>query len=242
MKHLLQSPKRLFLWSFKRFLTQIGAHIRPQHLHQLQMVVNYMKLGRWMADNQFRINPRVCDRDAVFEAVAKRISDKQVLYLEFGVFKGASMRYWANSLKHPKTQLHGFDSFEGLPEDFDNDGGPYVKGTFDLEGVVPHIDDSRVRFFRGWFDKVLPNYTVTEHEVLVLTMDADLYSSTIYVLRHLRQYKPGTFIYFDDMSRPDHEPRAFVEFMRESAAKFRVVSADYSLNCVFFGLCSRICG
>ena len=235
MKHLLQSSRRLFLQSFKRFLTHIGAHIAPQRLHQLQMVVNYMQLGRWMRDNQFRVNLRVRDRSAVFDAVAKRISDKQVLYLEFGVFKGASMRYWSNSLKHPETQLHGFDSFEGLPEDFDNDGGPYVKGTFDLQGALPHIDDSRVRLFQGWFDKVLPNYEVSEHEVLVLVMDADLYSSTIYVLRHLRQYiKPGTFIYFDDMSRPDHEPRAFFEFMRESAAKFLVVCADYSLNCVFF--------
>ena len=66
-------------------------------------------------------------------------------------------------------------------------------------------------------------------------MDADLYSSTIYVLRHLRQYiKPGTFVYFDDMSRPDHEPRALSEFMSETRSRFRVVSADYSLNCVFF--------
>lgn len=226
--------KQLLLW-FKRFLTQIGAHITPQYLHELQMVVNYMKLGRWMADNQFPVNVRVRNRTAVFEAVGQQVRDKKVLYLEFGVFEGASMRYWSNSLKHPKTQLHGFDSFEGLPEDFDNEGGPYVKGTFDVEGAIPKINDSRVKFFKGWFDQVLPNYKVAEHEVLVITLDADLYSSTIYVLRHLRPYiTPGTFIYFDDMSRPEHEPRAFLEFMRESGTKFRVVSADYSLNCVFF--------
>ena len=33
--------------------------------------------------------------------------------------------------------------------------------------------------------------------------DADLYSSTIYVLRRLRDYiVPGTYLYFDNMSQP----------------------------------------
>jgi len=219
---------------FKRCLTIVGARMSAHGLHQLQMVINYMKLGSWMAENDFHIERRVPDRSAVFAAVAKQVHDKQVLYLEFGVFRGASMRYWSSALKHPKTRLHGFDSFEGLPEDFDVDG-PYVKGTFDVGGEIPQIDDSRVQFFKGWFDEVLPTYQLPDHEVLVIVLDADLYSSTLYVLRHLRPFiTPGTFIYFDDMSRPDHEPRAFREFMKESGLGFRLVSADYSLNTAFF--------
>lgn len=69
----------------------------------------------------------------------------------------------------------------------------------------------------------------------MINMDADLYSSTIYVLRHLRAYlKPGTFIYFDDMNHPEQEPRAFDEFVAESGLKFRVVCADKTLAFVFF--------
>jgi hypothetical protein len=233
--------KTSLLQLFKRFLTIVGSHMSKRKLYQLQLVINYMKLGRWMAENDFQIESRVPDRSAVFAAVGEQIYDKQVLYLEFGVFKGASMRYWSSALKHPESRLHGFDSFEGLPEDFDIEGS-YTKGTFDVGGEIPQIEDSRVQFFKGWFEDVLPTYQLPEHELLVIILDADLYSSTLYVLRHLRPaITPGTFIYFDDMARPDHEPRAFTEFMKESGLKFRLVSADYSLNAAFFE-CVRCIG
>ena len=52
-------------------------------------------------------------------------------------------------------------------------------------------------------------------------MDADLYSSTIYVLNYLRpQIKPGTLIYFDEMNHVDHELRAFDEFTSRNSIKF----------------------
>ena len=144
------------------------------------------------------------------------------------------MRYWSSELKHPDSRLHGFDSFEGLPEDFDLDG-PHMKGKFNVGGEIPQIKDARVKFFKGWFDEVLPTYQLPEHEVLVMVLDADLYSSTQCVLRHFRPFIiPGTFVYFDNMSRPDHEPRAFEEFMKESGLGFQLISADYSLNNAFF--------
>jgi hypothetical protein len=131
--------------------------------------------------------------------------------------------------------LHGFDSFEGLPEDYDDAGGKYVQGHFDVGRKPPQIADPRVQFYVGWFDETLPTYQVPDHEVLVLNLDADLYSSTQLVLRTLRPHiKEGTFIYFDEMSRPDHEPRAFTEFMAETGLRFEPVAADSTLNNAFF--------
>lgn len=225
--------KTALQWS-KRLLTLVGAWTSQHALSRLQLVVNYMKLGNWMTENGFQVKRRFPDRTSVFTAVAEKVYNKKVLYLEFGVFKGESMRYWSGALKHSYAKLHGFDSFEGLPED-SNLGEPYVKGMFDVGGQVPDIDDSRVQFYKGWFDVVLPTYELPEHEVLVIMMDANLYSSTRYVLRYLRPYfEQGTYIYFDDMSQLDYEPRAFAEFIKESGLRFRVVSADYSLRCVFF--------
>ncbi len=225
--------KRPVLRYFKSGLTRAGAHVSEGALHQLQMVVNYMKLGRWVATHDFAPR-RVRDRDAVFDAVAEQVRDRKVLYLEFGVFQGRSMRYWSKALHNAESKLHGFDSFEGLPEDFDVKG-PYQKGTFDVGGRIPTIDDKRVQFFKGWFEDTLPTYKVEPHETLVLCLDADLYSSTIFVLRQLREHiKPGTFVYFDDMSRPDHEPRAFDEFVAETGRRFEPVAADMSLNTMFF--------
>ena len=219
---------------FKKYLTIVGARMSSNRLHQLSMVVNYMKLGRWMVKNSFKIERRVPNRFDVFATVVEQVRNKQVLYLEFGVFRGTCTRYWSNVLMHPGSRLHGFDSFEGLPEDFDVDGR-HVKGSFDVGGEIPQIEDTRVKFYKGLFDDILPTYKLPEHEVLVIILDADLYSSTQFVLRHLCPFiMPGTFIYFDDMSRPDHEPRAFEEFMKESGLSFRLVSTDYSLNTSFF--------
>jgi len=70
---------------------------------------------------------------------------------------------------------------------------------------------------------------------LAINMDADLYSSTIYVLRYLRPYiKPGTLIYFDEMNHMEHELRVFDEFMAESRLRFKVGSVDKTLAFVFF--------
>jgi O-methyltransferase len=226
--------KGIFIGYLKYFLTLIGSRLTPEFIYQLQMVVNYMRSGRWMRKHGFHFDRRVPNRHAVFNSVAKEVRDKRVLYLEFGVFRGESMRYWSRELKHPQANLHGFDSFEGLPEDFDLDG-PYNKGTFNVDGTIPDINDSRVKFFKGWFDQTVPNYTIPEHDVLILMMDADLYSSTIYVLDYFRDIiKPGAFIFFDEMSRTDHEPKAFDEFMRKTEKKFKPICSALGMNRCFF--------
>lgn len=193
-----------------------------------------MKLGRWMVDNHFIVNDRKSNRTAVFDVVARRVSALRVLYLEFGVYKGTSIQYWSDALKHKDAQLYGFDSFEGLPEDWGDDVN-YRKGALDVGGRVPNIRDQRVKFFKGWFDEVLPTCQLPFRDVLVVTLDADLYSSTIDVLRYLRPHiKVGTYIFFDNMSRPEHEPRAFREFIEENGLTFKLVATEYALNRSFF--------
>jgi hypothetical protein len=186
-----------------------------------------------MADQGFQIPRRFSDRFLVFDTVIDQVRDRKVIYLEFGVFRGAAMKYWSTHLKHPETVLHGFDSFEGLPESWAN----LNKGAFNTDGELPEINDPRVRFFKGWFDDILPTYRLPEgnFESLVINMDADLYSSTACVLRHLRPHiGPGTFIYFDNLSHPDHEPKAFEEFLRLTRRRFRPISATRSLSAAFF--------
>lgn len=221
----------MLLNSFKRVLTGIGAAASPWTLGQIQASVNYLKIGRWMRDRGFCFGQRVKSREEVWAAMIDRLGDKQVLYLEFGVANGTSMRYWSQHLKHPQAVLHGFDSFEGLPEG----GGPWVKGQFSNYGLIPHIPDERVRFFKGWFDKILPTYQVPDHDALVINMDADIYSSTLYVLRYLRRYiVPGTCLYFDEMNHVEHEPRAFDDFVNETGLAFRPLCADRTLAFVAF--------
>lgn len=221
----------VFLKPFKDGLTRLGARLPGRSLVRLQAAVNYLRIGRWMHDHDFVVTRRVDGREDVWATVADQVRRRRVLYLEFGVARGASMQYWSRQLEHPEAMLHGFDSFEGLPEA----AGHWHKGQFGTNGKVPEIPDPRVRMFKGWFEEVLPSYSLPDHDVLVVTMDADIYSSTIYVLRHLRPHiKGGTFIYFDELSQVDHEARAFEEFIRESGLRFQPVCADKTLEFVVF--------
>lgn len=201
-------------------------------MHCLDAAVNYLSVGRWMQDKGFGGFPRFARRERVFEFAAARCLDKGVLYLEFGVYKGESIRYWSQLLNNDRSFLHGFDTFEGLPERWNYAVGP---GVFSTNGVVPKIDDDRVTFFKGPFDETLPLYVAPPHEQLIVNVDSDLYSSAATVLRSLESLiTPGTLIYFDEFCDRMHELKAFDEFLTRTAMSFRVVAATRALNHIMF--------
>ncbi len=220
----------------KKFLLILGKYAKPNLIWSADMLLNYVKLGGWMQENGFYTNKRLPDRNAVFDSVLNKIKDEKVLYLEFGVKYGKSIKYWSDRLKNRESVLHGFDSFEGLPEAWDN--YKFKKGTLTTEGGIPSIDDKRITFFKGWFNDTLPSYALPDTEKfdkVVFMLDADLYSSTSYVLNHFRnEIKEGVFLYFDEMNRPDHEPKAFSELIESTDLKFNLISADFALNRCFF--------
>lgn len=151
-------------------------------------------------------------------------------YLEFGVFRGESIRAWVGMHHNPESRFYGFDSFTGLPEAWEQ--GVTDKGAFNVHGKVPDIDDARVVFVSGYFQDTLGNFldSVKLSKKLLIHMDADLYSSTLYVLTALnRHIEPGTVIIFDEFYSVNHEFRAFMDFISASRRTYRIVAAttDY---------------
>jgi hypothetical protein len=217
----------------KRVLTVLGSKLPISVIRAFRLSVNYVQLGYWMHNHGFDTSTRMRDRNAVFDAIAQSLVKKEVLYLEYGVYQGASLRWWSSALSNPSSQLHAFDSFAGLPETFDSLTHPM--GLFDVGGKPPNIDDPRILYHIGWFDQTVPKFEVPEHDQLVVTFDADLYSSTKLILDHLKPHiRLGTILYFDEMSRPEHEPAAFSDFMKESRQVFELVAVDETLNCAAF--------
>jgi hypothetical protein len=144
------------------------------------------------------------------------------LFLEFGVHKGESLSYFAK--EYPQVLWHGFDSFEGLKEDWHGLG--MGKGTFYL-GQAPTGLPSNTELVAGWFDETLPQFLLTHPgSVRCLHLDADTYDSTIFVLRALsRRIVPGTWIIFDEFFnyngwRLNGEYRAFQDWIVESGVSF----------------------
>lgn len=216
----------------KKILARAGSRLSARALHRLNAAISYIETGHWLGHQRLFPRVRVDRTPQLFDLIIEQVANQDVLYLEFGVFRGDSMRYWSRRLRNPQAKLHGFDSFEGLPEAWNIDS---PQGHFSTNGAVPVIEDSRVKFFKGWFSDTLPGYKVPPHDRLVLDMDADLYSSTIYVLRTLEPFiAPGTYIYFDEFADRQNELRAFSEFVVDTKMRFELLGANRDNSKVVF--------
>ena len=141
-------------------------------------------------------------------------------YLEFGVASGKTINHVAKQISRT---VHGFDSFEGLPEDWHTG---FEKGAFAQKS--PSVRPN-VQLHVGWFDKTLPAFLAGNAEpVAFLHVDCDLYSSTREIFRNLGpRILPGTVIVFDEyFNHPtwrEDEHKAFHEFIAERRIGFDYV-------------------
>jgi hypothetical protein len=217
----------------KLVLTRVGARCSGGLVYNLNGAFNYLHVGWWLQSHGFTDGVRVDSREQLFDLIAARLADRDVLYLEFGVHQGASIRYWSRLLQNPDSRLHGFDSFLGLPHDWTLEG--HGRGYFSTNGSLPAVDDPRVQFFPGWFEETLPRYRWSEHDALVVMLDADLYTSTATVLDFVRErLAPGSYLYFDQFHHRGDELRAFAELVDEHELRFRLVGASTDLSNVLF--------
>lgn len=199
------APARL-----KELLTRVGARLSSRTVHNLNAALNYLEAGRWMAARGFDTSRRAVHRFDTYARIAAALGEAQVLYLEFGVHRGESIARWSELLPGTGCRFVGFDSFEGLPEDWTVVDR---KGTFSTGGAAPALRDPRVSFVKGWFDATLPAFVMPPHERLVLHFDADLYSSTRTALQAMEPHMSvGTYLLFDEFADRNHELRAFDEF------------------------------
>ena len=81
---------------------------------------------------------------------------KELLYLEFGVASGSSFFWWMKKNTHPGSVFRGFDTFEGLPEDW----GGFKKGAMAFDQV--EANDGRAEFIRGIFQESLHPFIEVE--------------------------------------------------------------------------------
>ena len=219
-------------YPIKKLLVKLGPICGDGLIEDLDSAVSYLSVGHWMRIHNFRLAKPARSREDLFDLVATRFADERVLYLEFGVAFGESMRYWARLLRNGASHLHGFDSFEGLPSDWNRS---LVKGAFSTGGSIPDIPDGRVKFFKGLFEEMLPLYSFPEYKVLVINIDCDLYASAAFVLTYLKKrIQRGTYISFDEFCDRANELRAFHDFIGATGKHFQLVGASETFRHVMF--------
>lgn len=163
--------------------------------------------------------------------------------LEFGVHTGKTINIMANIFTN--DTLYGFDSFEGLPEDWDISYNPkknkHKKGYFAVD-KLPKVKKN-VKLVKGFFDASLPEWLETNNPkpIKLLHVDSDLYSSAKTVLTLLNDYiVPGTIIVFDEFyawgrkkyeTWAEHEYKALQEWITDFDREFDVLYRSGHQQC-----------
>lgn len=144
-------------------------------------------------------------------------ADSNLTYVEFGVYEGYSIKYFASRNQNKDSKFFGLDSFEGLPENW----GDMKKGAFNVGGNIPQTDDSRITFIRGWFQdtwlQLLSCISNDNGSKLIVHYDADLYSSTLFALSKIDQLGRPYIAIFDEFC--GHETRALHNYCQAFNAK-----------------------
>ena len=208
----------------------VGAVMSRERARTLALRAVYAgKYDDFVAAYPLRVIP---DRRDLHHHVIRLYADSPMTYLEFGVHQGESLRWWVEGNRHPASRFHGFDSFEGLPEDWN---ASYRKGHFSTGRTPPAVEDPRCAFEVGWFQNTLPRFlrSADLRARTVVHLDADLHSSTLLVLFALAPVlKAGDVLVFDDFTDTLHVFRALAEFLAAYPFRFRPIARTATMRVV----------
>lgn len=202
IEHALARDAKNVQREWQRLATRQTAEFIDEHLYDVQVFPDRMDLLEFSVS---QVDPNLADG----------------LWAEFGVFSGRTINHVA---AQTDRTVHGFDSFEGLPEDW-LPGFP--KGTFKME-KLPEVR-SNVELHKGWFEDSVPEWAAAhEGPMAFIHFDADLYSSTKTVLDVLAdRIVPGTILQFDEFFNypgwKHGEYRAFMEFVERRKITFEYI-------------------
>lgn len=161
-------------------------------------------------------------------------------WLEFGVREGQTIQWTLD--KKPNQVIHGFDSWEGLPEEWNTGAQVWKKGEMSVP--MPKFS-SNVKLYKGWFEDTIDPWKEQNNDwISYLHIDSDLYSSAKTVLTKLNdRIVPGTLIVFDELINfrlmqkmntwAQHEWKALMEWQFEFKREVSPV-ARTSMNQVAF--------
>ena len=220
---------RIVHWPIRILLE--GRHFRKQE-HRVQEIL-WKRAAKDSADfvEDHIKDVLVFDKNlAMWDYTISKIKEQKIdgvcdgVLLEFGVYKGDSINYFSQHLQ--ESEFVGFDSFEGLAEDWK--GHLSRKGTFSLGGRLPKVR-SNVTLVKGWFDQTLPEYCAKhlgKKSVRFIHIDSDTYEASAIILKQMAKYlQPGLLILFDELigypNWRNGEFRAWQEISKKHKIKFR---------------------
>ncbi len=214
-------PSRTTAYLRERFTT---CGLKPSY--RVEILNLLLEFGQWLKKNEFKVTFE--SRYDLYQYINNQVvKNAPIDYLEFGVWYGRSIEYWAQLNSAPNSRFFGFDTFEGLPEEWKYFIKILPKGTYSAGGKIPELNDPRVKFIKGCFQTTLPDFlkSFSIGNPLVINCDADLYTSTLFVLASMNPFMaPGSIVIFDEFSTV-HEFRAFRDYTQSFMRNYNLLAA-----------------
>jgi len=168
-------------------------------------------------------------REYALDAAKENDNDSDYFYIEFGVYSGTSINFFSKKLNNKK--IYGFDSFEGLKEDWVGTSVP--KGTFNLNKKIPQLENNVVPV-TGWIQDTLPIFLKEKNpKINFVHMDVDTYESSKFILESIKpNLAKGSIILFDELYNFEGwdvgEYKALREVFNDNEYKFLSFATDSS--------------
>ncbi len=224
--------KLFFIRYSKIFFSYLHLHVIFSPFNSFFSNLLYLtKFSKWINSNkniEFNDFPGKWDYFKRYDlykwVINKEDLLEQINYIEFGVASGESFKWFLEQNKSEKSKFYGFDTFDGLPEDW----GPYKKGAFSNQNKPPEVNDNRAAFFTGLFQQTLPPFLkhLDNTAKNIIMLDADLYSATLYTLTNLAPFlKKGDIVFFDEFAVPTHEFKAYLDFTQSYYVNLQLIGA-----------------
>ena len=152
-----------------------------------------------------------------FRFVNDQTKDVKGCFVECGVGSGGTINSYVETsrvLDIPVRPIHGFDSFQGLPEpsihDKNDEGNSPNKGLVNRprKYIDRYIDfwnkndyNLDITIYEGWFKDTFPTCTVDT--IAILHLDVDIYDSYLDSLNYFyNKVEKQGYILFDEYDNP----------------------------------------
>lgn len=135
-------------------------------------------------------------KTALREALSYRPEEGMIA--EFGVYKGVALKVICESVGC--KPVFAFDSFEGLPENWNRGPDVYSRNHFKIDERRREWP-SNAWLIKGWFSDTIKEFKRdTVSPFAFIHIDCDLYSSCVDILKGLNdRIVPGTILVFDEL-------------------------------------------
>lgn len=216
--------KNIFLVLIKRSTIYLINSIfkKTEKVEKLLSIINLNLTFNNLKNSKTFLNDEDLHKD-----VFSKFKNSKINLLEFGTHEAFYIKKFITYNSHKNSTFKGFDSFYGLPESWTSG---FPKGTFNLDGVVPKVEDKRVDFIKGYFQNTLPKF-ISENKFedeLIVHYDADLFSSTLFCLLQVDRLKKNYTAIFDEFF-PD-EANALKKYIDISGASVEIIGKTQNIN------------